>query len=279
MVYGPRRRHGRIAHDIAPAGAAAASGVGVIPTALFAGYRIARRGARASVLAGEIGSVRLVRPLELPRAWCQPVAAHPELSHLPPLPEFLPHTGTKRSERAGDPINLIFIGTAAALDSAFLRAGWTPPARASLRALAHATADMVTGHRAVRAPISTQYFEGRPYDLAYELAGPTLKRRHHVRIWLLDSAAALWVGAADEDVGLEVKPLHGHATHRIDPNIDRERDLIVAELEATGCADLMEWTTLPGAQPESRNASGQRIETDGCTAIVMLKRCPAARGR
>ncbi len=275
VVYGERAGLGKIAREMVPAGVGVATGVGVIPAAIVSGYRLIGRGTPARILSGEIGAFVLRAPLALGAGLCEPLASHADLVELPPIPRFIPHTGTKRSERAGDPINLIFLGSGAELDAAFHRAGWSRPDPPSLRALAHATGAALTGRRAIRAPISTQYFEGRPYDLAYELMGPNFRRRHHLRIWLLDSASSVWVGAADEDVGLTVSPLHARATHRIDPHIDRERDLIATELEATSCADLVTFTTLPGAGVEVRNASGQRMETDGRTAIIRLRRCPA----
>jgi hypothetical protein len=84
----------------------------------------------------------------------------------------------------------------------------------------------------ISAPVSTQYFEGRPQDLAYELAGPNVRIRHHIRIWLLDSLSLVWVGAANKDVGVIFKPWEPQATHRIEPHVDWERDRVVHDLDA-----------------------------------------------
>ena len=43
--------------------------------------------------------------------------------------------------------------------------------------------------------------------------------------------------------------MKGRFAHRIRPEIDGERDRIVNEREATGCADLVDYVMLPGVRP------------------------------
>src|SRR5207244_1883389 len=130
---------------------------------------------------------------------------------------------------------------------------------------------------AAAAPVSTQYFAGQPQAFTYELPGPNARVRHHVRIWRLDGLADTWVGAANKDVGVVFKPWKPQATHRIDAHVDRERDLIAHDLEASGCADLVDYVTLPGAVLAARNVSGQRVVSDGRAAVVRVHACgPAA---
>src|SRR5207245_10730788 len=97
---------------------------------------------------------------------------------------------------------------------------------------------------AITAPVSTQYFEGRPQDLAYELAGPNVRIRHHIRLWLVDSLSLVWVGAANKDVGVMFKPWEPQATHRIESHIDRERDRVVQEIEAGVCRGSLGYVRL-----------------------------------
>ena len=125
----------------------------------------------------------------------------------------------------------------------------------------------------IRYHLGWEDFEGRPQDLAYELPGPNVRIRHHIRIWLLDSLAQVWVGAANKDVGVIFKPWEPQATHKIEPHIDQERDRVVHDLEASGCGDLLDYMTLPGAITEGRNVSGQKILTDGRTAVVRVQAC------
>ena len=237
---------------------------------MLGGYLLARRGPRATILSGEVGGLRLQAPpvLRVNAVACAHPARDHDLVTPPDLPRFAPRSHTK-SGAPWDPINLIFIGTTAALDTAFAHAGWLPAHRHTTPAVMKEIVAVLADRSAVGAPVSTEYFEGRPQDDAFELAGPNARMRHHVRIWGLDSLAGLWVGAATEDVGILVTK----RTHRISPRVDLERDRIVRDLEAGGCADLVQYVRLPGAVTRGRTPEGQPMISDGRAAVVRLKAC------
>ena len=273
LVVAARQRAKGLGLRLAPAIALAP--VGVAPAALLGGVDLLRRGPRVRIIAGEVGAIRLLEPLDIrtPLA-CAPVASHADLRELPVLPRFVPRTTSRSGATLGDPVNLIFVGTGRDLDSAFRRAGWVRAQHPSLGSLTREIAAALANRPAIGSPVSTQYFEGRPQDLAYESPSPTARVRHHVRIWLVDSLAMVWVGAATYDVGLRIAPWKGIPTHRISPEVDAERDLIVRELEATGCADLVDYVRLPNALRTGRNLFGEKFVTDGRAAVSSVRRCP-----
>lgn len=251
-----------------------AAEVGIIPAAILSTYLVLHHGPRARILAGEGGAIRLVAPLKLPAPQeCAPASRERDLVALPELPVFLPYTTNRQSNRSGDPINLLFLGAGRDLDRAFVSGGWLLAGTRGFGSVAHEVTAAVTAQPAVGAPLSTKYFAGRGEDLAFEIAGPNARMRHHLRIWLLDSLSGVWVGAANEDVGLSVNPFKARATHKINPLIDMERDFIVRTLEAGRCADLVDYMTLPGAVPSGRNAEGQRFMTDGRAAVIHVRPC------
>ncbi|MEO8029717.1 MAG: LssY C-terminal domain-containing protein [Gemmatimonadota bacterium] len=258
---------------VMPLAAAGAAPVAVVPAAMFAGWSLVRRGARPVILNGEAGVARFRAPLSLARPLeCQPASSSSALTAMPTLPSFIPHTDS-RGGRSGDPVNLILLGSSDALDTAFARAEWLIPQSHSAGHTLNEVAAALLDRSSVRAPVSTQYFEGRAQDLAYERPSATVRIRHHARLWLLDSTTVVWVGAANQDIGLKVAP--SHLTHRISPQIDLERNLIVRELESTGCADLVDFDSLPGAAAAGRNAANQRYITDGRAAVIQVHGCPA----
>jgi hypothetical protein len=261
-------RHVSIGRRLVPAGLLGVADIDVIPAAMLGGYLLATRGPRAMVLSGEVGGLRLAAPLSLPIAGCMRPAANRDLTTPPDLPRFTPRSDTKAGE-PWDPINLIFVGTDTDLDTAFVRAGWQPAHHHTTGAVVREVLAALADRPAVAAPLGTEYFEGRPQDAAFELAGPNARIRHHVRIWLLDSLAGLWVGAATEDVGIIVTK----RTHRISPKVDLERDRIVRDLEAGGCADLVQYIRLPGSVTRARGPEGQLMLSDGRAAVVRLKAC------
>ncbi len=265
-----------VGKKLVPAGVAAAADIAAVPVALLGGYSLMHRGPPVRILAGEIGDLRLTEPLTVPNMnRCEPVAAQGELVDPPALPKFLPRSENRTGTVLGDPFNVLLLGTEAAIDSAFRSVGWIPAQKRSIGTVTREITAAIASRPAMNAPVSTQYFEGRPQDLAYELPGPNVRIRHHIRIWLLDTLAQVWVGAANKDVGVIFKPWEPQATHRIEAHIDHERDLIVHDLEASGCADLMDYLTLPGAITAARNVSGQKVISDGRTAVVRLRSCAA----
>lgn len=271
VAYG---RRGSIPKRVVPIGLAGAADVAVVPVAVLGGYWLARRGPAAKIVAGEVGRVRFTSSLGIaPDSGCVPVGTSRPLVAVPELPDFMPRCATKTGRLLGDAMNLIFLGNLRDLDSAFSRAGWVGAKRTSFGTVSREIVAGLANHQSIGAPLSAQYFRGRPQDLAYQLAGPNVRYRHHTRVWQLDPQAAVWVGAATEDAGMKVNPFKGRFTHAIRPEIDGERDRIVQELEATRCADLVDYVAVPGAIQHGRNSSGQQFVTDGRAAVISVRPC------
>jgi len=272
LVVGARRALARRAMPFALTAVAAAGEVLILPVALLAGLDLLRRGPKVRIVPGEVGTLRLRSPM-LVQGACTSPETHPLLSTLPDLPRFVPQAVNRGGTRTGDPINMVFLGTGSEIAAAFQQAGWQPAFAPTAGALTREIAAMLLSRNSYEAPVSSEYFEGRRQDLAFQLQGPSVLVRHHLRIWRLDSAAGLWVGAALKDVGLLVRPWTGTATHRVDPDADAERDFTVAALAAAGCAHLLDFVTLPGAVLRGRNVSRQSFFTDGRAAVVRMRRC------
>ena len=255
--------------------AGAATGLGLIPAVAFTGLNLVLRGPRAQILSGERGMLLLTAPLVVPmpdrcRRAAEPTAAEVTPA-IPPLP---PRATNKRGTSGADPINLILRGAQEEVDSAFSRAGWLFARRSTLGALAWEAEAMLLAQRDSTAPMSHEYYLGRVEDLRFERAGPSARARHHVRLWRADSTGALWAAAATEDVGMLVSARQRTVTHRIAPEIDRERDLLVGELLAGGCAILEGYVTLPGAVRSGRSGAGQPFATDARVTVLRLVACP-----
>lgn len=276
VAYG---RHGSLAKRAVPVGIAGVAGAAVAPVALLGGYWIARPGAPARIVAGEVGALRFTAPIRVSTdSGCRSAAPGPTMDVAGALPQFPPRTATKEGRALGDPINLVLLGSPEDIGAAFTRAGWVTPVRGTVRTVTREIVAGLSNRQAKGAPLSSQYVDGRRQDVAYELAGPNARFRHHARFWQLDTASHVWVGAATNDVGVKFNPLIGRFTHRIDPAIDGERDRIVQELEATDCADLIAYIAVPGAVTHGRNATDQAFETDGRAAVMRIRPCARPPG-
>jgi len=254
--------------------ASAATGLGVVPVVAVTGLDLVLRGPRAQILAGQRGAVRLTAPLVVPMPdRCEPAA--PASADTAPVVPPLPARATdKRGTAGADPINLILRGTREELDSALVRAGWLPAKHSTFGALAVEAEAVLLARRDSEAPMSHEYYGGRVEDLRFERASPTARARHHVRFWQADSTGTLWAAAATEDVGMLVSARQRTVTHRIAPDVDHERELLVGELLAGGCAVLEGYVTLPGAVPSGTSVAGQPFVTDARTAVVRVVYCP-----
>jgi hypothetical protein len=213
-------------------------------------------------------SLHTVLPLALLFLIVRPDSSPQRLPPLPPLPP-----SSEAHGRAADPLNIVFLGSAADLDQAFRAAGWTRASHKSFASLVHEAFAVLARRPDAHAPVSTQRVAGRPQDVAYELPGPTARVRDHVRLWQVGGNENAWAGAATQDVGMLVNPFKRRLTHRIAPALDDERDRIIAVLRLDGCADLLGYVRLAGAVQTGRNATSQRFFTDGRTAVMRVHGC------
>jgi hypothetical protein len=254
--------------------AGAATGLGLVPLVAVTSLDIVLRGPPAQVLAGERGVLRLTAPLVVPVPDRCDRGESPPADTAVAVPPLAARATNRQGTEGADPINLVIKGTRSEVDSALARAGWLPAQRSTVGALAVEAEAVLLARRDSEAPMSHEYYGGRVEDLRFERASPSARARHHVRLWQADSTGALWVAAATEDVGMLVSARHRTVTHRVAPEIDKERDLLVSELLAGGCAVLEGYVSLPGATRSGRGVAGQPFVTDARAAAVRVVACP-----
>lgn len=184
----------------------------------------------------------------------------------------------------GDPVNIALLGSESDVILAMTAAGWSPADPITFRTSLRIAADSVLRRADENAPVSDLFLFGRKQDLAFEKpVGGSPRKRHHVRYWSwdrLDNGQPVWFGAAtfDERVGLSYTT--GQVTHHIGPDVDAERDRIVAELTHADCTLGFDWVNRFHSQFEGRNGGGDAWRTDGRLATLVLQPCtaPAASG-
>ncbi len=126
--------------------------------------------------------------------------------------------------------------------------------------------------------MSPLFLFGQKQDFAYqqEVAGNPAKR-HHVRFWRTPDGWLLpggrrvdWLAAGtfDRSVGFSLFTLQ--VTHKIDADIDVERDHIVATLVAAGPGVRVEVLRDFSTGYHSRNGGGDTIRTDGDLPVVRI---------
>lgn len=145
---------------------------------------------------------------------------------------FLPPRVLDGEGREGDMINVVFIANEDDLKWVFARAGWVKVDQMRPTLFWHL---LWQRKRYAKLPMATFYVFGRAQDYSYALPDPaaTLTRRHHLRIWKTDqemNGTPIWAGAATRDMAIEFEMRKLWMTHRIDPDVDAEREFIASSL-------------------------------------------------
>ena len=184
----------------------------------------------------------------------------------------------------GDPINLAVRGGERELAEAMERAGWIRADPVTLGSSWRIITSTVTRRSYDRAPVSPLLLFGRVQDFAYqqEVAGNPAKR-HHVRFWrtpsgwLLPGGARVdWLAAGtfDRAVGLSLFTLQ--VTHKIDADIDVERDHIVRTVRDANPTVAVDVLRDFSTGYHSRNGGGDTIRTDGDLPILDVGESPVS---
>lgn len=183
----------------------------------------------------------------------------------------------------GDPVNLAINGSEAQLHAAMTAAGWTLADPVTLRSSLKIIASSLARRSYPRAPVSPLVLFGSSQAFAYqqEVAGSPSKR-HHVRFWkcprgwLLPGGTGVdWLAAAtfDKSVGLSLFTLQ--VTHKIDANIDIERDFVTGTIERSSPGVSITRLANFSTGYHSRNGGGDIITTDGALPVIDVSALPA----
>lgn len=201
-----------------------------------------------------------------PQAWRRDVRDHPQLFDAPRIT----HTP---SGIPGDPINLALLGTKEEVLRAMFRAKWAPADPLTFDSSVRIAVDSVFRRPDPQAPVSTLELFGRRQDLAFEQPiGDSPRRRHHVRFWHWDQlheGREVWFGAVTLDERVGLSHTTGQVTHHIGPDLDAERDRLIAGLQQAGGVERVFW--LDGFQQlRGKNGGGDPWYTDGRLEAAVL---------
>jgi hypothetical protein len=211
----------------------------------------------------------IVAYLVMPRLDHWNARRHPDLA----TGEHLTQTG---SGIPGDPLNIAVVGSEEDVVRALHAAGWDPANPLSFKSSVRIAVDTIFKMPDPNAPVSSLYLYGRKEDLAFEKAvGHSPRERHHVRFWRsdqTDDGRPVWMGAATHDIGVELSRTTAQITHRIDADVDAERDLLLAELTQANALHSTHWIEGFHKVMQGRNGGGDPWHTDGRLPVATLFR-------
>ena len=178
----------------------------------------------------------------------------------------------------GDPVNLAVRGDEDDIHEAMRAAGWVRADAITPRSALRIVVSSLLRRSYPAAPVSTLMLFGRGQDFSYqkEVEGNP-SQRHHVRFWHTPGGWVLpggrsvdWLAGATYDRSVGLSALTLQVTHRIDADIDIERNFVVDDIRwANARAGLRVWPDFFTAYHD-KNGGGDRVETDGDLYVLDL---------
>ncbi len=192
-----------------------------------------------------------------------------------------PKTTTTGEGIPADPLNVGLVGAQEEILQAHLKAGWFPADPITFHSAMRIAARVLGNHPYPHAPVSTLYLWGRKQDLAFEQpVGHSPRQRHHCRFWRSKTTDGdglpLWLGGATYDTSVGLSHRTGQITHHISPDIDAERDKLIADLQGAGQLETVYQITGVGPTYAGRNG-GDWYYTDGELTVGVIARGNVAR--
>ncbi|MCS6711939.1 LssY C-terminal domain-containing protein [Brachybacterium sp. EF45031] len=175
-----------------------------------------------------------------------------------------------------DPVNVGLDGSEADVHVAMRRAGWVLAEEKTLRSAWGMVAATLLRRSYPAAPVSDLYLLGRRHDFTYQQeVGGTTSKRHHVRFWRMPADFVLpggyrtdWLAAGTFDRAVGFSFFTFQVTHRIDENIDVERDYIVDTVRYGSPEVPVHVVRDYSTSYHHRNGQGDRLRTDGDLPVI-----------
>jgi hypothetical protein len=204
------------------------------------------------------------------------VSAEPLDSRLRDEIDHSPRRVSDQFNNPGDMVNFVIIGSQQQLQSALRAANWHLADTSNADAITKAIEMTRQNKDYLAMPMSVLYLFGRAQDFGYEQAEPyaVVASRHHFRLWKAPftyKGEPVWLGAGTHDIGFEKDQRNGSVTHKIDPDVDGERQNIGQSLEKTGLVQSLAEYLPPDPVQSAKNATGGGYHSDGRILVITLK--------
>jgi len=190
--------------------------------------------------------------------------------------DTIPRRVSDESGNPGDMVNFALAGTEEQINAAFRSAGWVAVDKSVGDAVLHGILSTLSREAYTQVPMSTLFLFDRPQDLSFARGDPVTiaAERHHLRVWRTDQTLGgdpLWVGSATHDIGFERDQRNGKTTHKIDPEIDQERQFLLQSFDATAAFTSAAYVTPSNPLRTAETATGGSFFSDGRILVLRLK--------
>lgn len=198
------------------------------------------------------------------------------LSVPPDLFDKIPRRVNDESGNKGDMVNFLIIGPEDKMKETFQQGGWVLVDKTKQDAILHAALSTLSNKTYTEMPMSELSLFGRSQDFGFARAEPVqvVESRNHLRVWKAPfdfDGQTVWVGAATRDIGFEKDQRNGNVTHKIDPNVDLERDFVGSTLGVTGLVAASTYVLPKDPIQTAMTATGGSFHSDGRVLVMELK--------
>ena len=175
----------------------------------------------------------------------------------------------------GDMVNFLILGSEGTMQRIFTTAGWVKVDADVRNTVLHGILGSLSKEAYLTMPMSQLYLFGRSQDYGWAHAEPisVVRSRHHLRLWKAPfevNGETLWVGAATHDIGFERDQRNDGVTHKIDPDIDLERDYVEKTLTSTGLVAEISHFLPENPLKEAKTATGGTFHSNGQVLVLKL---------
>ncbi len=189
--------------------------------------------------------------------------------------EKIPRRIADKAGNPGDMVNFLILGSETAMQNVFTAAGWVKVDSDLQNTILHGLVSSLSRESYLTMPMSPLYLFGRSQDYGWAHAEPidVVRSRNHLRIWkgaFTVNGETLWVGAATHDIGFERDERNNGLTHKIDPDIDLERDYVEKTLCGTGLVTQVFHFLPRNPMQEANTATGGSFHSNGQVLILKL---------
>jgi LssY C-terminus len=187
----------------------------------------------------------------------------------------IPRRVSDKAGNPGDMVNFLIIGSESRMQDAFTNAGWVKVDADVRDSVLHGLIVSISKESYLTMPMSQLYLFDRPQDYGWAHAEPirVVASRNHLRIWKAPfdiNGRTLWIGAATHDVGFEKDERNGNVTHKIDPDVDVERDYVKNTFVATGLVSEVTYFLPSDALKGAKTATGGSFHSDGRILVLQM---------
>jgi len=187
----------------------------------------------------------------------------------------IPRRITDKAGDPGDMVNFLILGSEPAMQRVFTTAGWVKVDPDVSGAVVRGILDSLSKESYLTMPMSQLCLFGRFQDYGWAHAEPisVVASRNHLRIWKASfqvNGQTLWAGAATHDIGFERDQRNNGVTHKIDPDIDLERDYVEKTLASTGYVTDITHFLPDNPLKEARTATGGSFHSNGQVLVLKL---------